>query len=110
VWNELKQVAGEGHEEWKRLNPTKKLDDAKFLTTAEVYGYSLDDGLEFPIGDQTINYFANGFDSLINFGFKTDVKKDYEALFSSYSAKLNGVRSEERRVGKEWRSRGWTEY
>src|SRR5256885_16314808 len=84
-------MAVEAHEELKRRNPSKKLDDAKFFTTAEVYNYSLNDGLEFPIGDKTINYFANGFDSLINFGFKTDVKKDYETLFSGYSAQLHGV-------------------
>jgi alpha-amylase len=37
-----------------------------------------------------VNYFENGFNSMINFEFKYDAQKDYEFIFSKYSAILNG--------------------
>jgi alpha-amylase len=30
-----------------------------------------------------VNYFENGFNSMINFEFKYDAQKDYEFIFSS---------------------------
>jgi alpha-amylase len=41
-------------------------------------------------GGSRVNFYENGFDSLINFAFKSDAGKSYEALFSDYSARLNG--------------------
>jgi alpha-amylase len=91
VWKELKTVASDAYEDWKRANPKKKLGDDKFYMTAEVYNYALKHGLVFDLGGgDTANYFAQGFDSLINFDMKSDAKADPETLFSSYSAMLNG--------------------
>ena len=92
VWKELKQVASGAYEEWKHQHPEQKLGDEPFYMTAEVYGYSLDQGVDFVMdGGSKINFYNNGFDSLINFGFKTDANKDPETLFSHYSEMLAGV-------------------
>jgi alpha-amylase len=91
IWKELKQVAGAAHEEWKRANPAKRLGNDKFFMTAEVYNYAINHGRKFDMGGgQMVDFFENGFDSLINFSMKEDAQKGAEALFSSYSAALNG--------------------
>jgi len=92
VWKEFQQFASATYEEWKRKHPTEKLGDEPFYMTAEVYGYSIDQGQNFAMdGGSTINFFDHGFNSLINFGFKSDANKDPENLFSHYSAQLTGA-------------------
>lgn len=91
VWKDLKKVASEAYEDWKRANPTKKLGDDKFFMTAEVYNYSLRHARKFDMGDgKAVDFYANGFDNLINFSMATDAKQGYEQLFSSYSQALAG--------------------
>jgi len=58
---------------------------------AEAYNYPVSDGQLFRMdGGSRINYYAHGFDAMINFGFKGDAKQDYETLFSRYSGSLSG--------------------
>ncbi len=91
VWKDLRSVASAAYEDWKRANPTKKLGDDKFYMTAEVYNYTPAQGVNFDMGSgDHANFYANGFDSMINFGMKVDAEQSYEALFADYSAKLNG--------------------
>lgn len=91
VWKELKVQASAAYEDWKRANPAKKLGNDKFYMMAEVYNYALKQGQVFDLGGgDSANYFAQGFDSLINFDMKSDARADAETLFSSYSAMLNG--------------------
>ena len=91
VWKDLKKVASEAYEEWKRANPAKRLGDDKFFMTAEVYNYSVRHGRQFDVGGgHPVDYFDNGFDSLINFSMAGDAKQNYEQLFSGYSQALNG--------------------
>jgi alpha-amylase len=90
VWKELKAVASTAFEEWKQANPGKALGDTPFYMTAEVYNYQLAEGRNADVGGTQIDYYANGFDSMINFGMKTDAAGTYEQLFSSYSAALHG--------------------
>ncbi len=91
VWKELKQVASAAYEEWKLANPAKRLGDDKFYMTAEVYNYAIGHARKFDMGGgQQVDFFENGFDSLINFSMIPDAKKGYEALFSSYSKSLAG--------------------
>jgi alpha-amylase len=91
VWKELKQEASRAYEEWKRANPAKRVGDLPFFMTSEVYGYSIGNGRKFDAGGGTlVDYFDNGFDSMINFSMKSDAKQGYEKLFSDYSAALNG--------------------
>jgi len=91
AWGELIKVASAAYEEWKRANPAKKLGDEPFYTTAEVYNYKITDGRLFNMdGGSKVDYYAQGFNSLINFSLVYDAAKDYETLFSTYSAQLQG--------------------
>ena len=85
IWKELKQAASAAYEDWKKANPRKKLGDDKFYMVAETYNYSIAHGPAFDLGDVKVNYFANGFDSMINFTLKSDAKGDYESLFAAYA-------------------------
>jgi alpha-amylase len=89
VWAEFKKQCEYAFATWKKNNPAKVLDNTAFYTTGEVSGYNISGGLFYDFGDKKVNYFANGFNSLINFEFKNEAKKDYESLFSYYSSKLH---------------------
>lgn len=91
VWAELRKVALAAHDEWKSLNPQKVMGDGRFFMLAEVYNYNIAHGQDFDMGGgEKANYFANGFDGLINFGMVHDAKGDYESLFSKYASQLAG--------------------
>ena len=91
VWAELRKVALAAHEDWKRANPKKVLGDGRFFMVAEVYNYNIAHGQEFDMGGGAkANFFANGFDGLINFGMVHDAKGDYESMFGKYAAQLAG--------------------
>ena len=89
VWADFKNQCDYAFETWKKNNPTEVLDKNSFFTVAEVYNYGIGGGQEFDFGDKKVNYFKNGFNSMINFEFKYDSEKDYEFIFSKYSEKLN---------------------
>ncbi|MGZ5200106.1 MAG: alpha-amylase family glycosyl hydrolase [Telluria sp.] len=91
VWKELKKEASLAYEDWKRANPAKRVGDQPFYMTSEVYGYAIENGRQFDVGGgEKVDYFDNGFDSMINFAMAGDAKQGYEKLFSAYSALLNG--------------------
>ncbi len=89
VWADFKTECEAAFRQWKDHNPKKVLDNNKFYTIAEVYNYGISGGQDFDFGDRKVNYFKNGFNSMINFEFKWDAKKDYEFIFSKYSGKLH---------------------
>lgn len=89
VWDDFKTQCNYAFQQWKKNNPEKVLDDNKFYTIAEVYNYGISNGKSFDFGDKKVNYFANGFDNMINFEFKWDAQHEYEYIFSKYSTKLN---------------------
>ncbi|MEC5395525.1 alpha-amylase family glycosyl hydrolase [Bergeyella sp. RCAD1439] len=90
VWKVFQKVCQDAFDEYKRNNPSKVLDGAPFFTVGEVYGYGLSQKQLYDFGDRKVNYFQNGFGSLINFDFKGDANGTYEALFSRYSEVLHG--------------------
>jgi alpha-amylase len=91
IWKELRLVAEGAHEDWKRAHPGQVLGDGKFYMLAEVYNYNIAHGRQFDMGGGAmVDFFDNGFDSMINFGLVWDAKQDYETLFSKYSAALQG--------------------
>jgi len=91
VWAELRKVAMAAHDEWKSLNPKKVLGDGRFFMVGEVYNYNIAHGVNFDMGGgEKANFYANGFDGLINFGMVHDAKGDYESLFSKYAEQLAG--------------------
>lgn len=88
VWQELFKEATLALAEWKKNNPETKRDNLPFYMVGEVYGYSINSGDGYDFGDKSVNYFDHGFNSLINFSFKSDVNNSYEALFSGYSDRV----------------------
>lgn len=85
VWYDFAKVCQTAFSEYKRKNPTKVLDDNSFFTVGEVYGYNIGGKRFYDFGDKKVDYFANGFNSLINFDFRNEAKLNYEELFSKYS-------------------------
>lgn len=89
VWKEFQKVAQAAFDEYKLKNKGKVLDNSPFFTVGEVYGYGISQKQNYDFGDKKVNYFQNGFQSLINFDFKGDATKSYEEIFSNYSGILN---------------------
>ncbi|OYT17230.1 MAG: alpha-amlyase [Bacteroidetes bacterium 4572_77] len=88
VWDDLGKEAQIAFEYWKKNNSEAIQENQDFFMMGEVYNYNLMSGPLFDFGDRKVNYYENGFHSLINFGFKSDAYQEYEELFSSYSNKL----------------------
>jgi alpha-amylase len=80
-WKELKEQCSKALKEWKKANPSKKLDDSDFWMTGEVWGQKVG----------RTSYYDNGFDSLINFGFQMDAANlnNINSTYESYAKKLN---------------------
>ncbi|WP_372767168.1 alpha-amylase family glycosyl hydrolase [Lutibacter sp.] len=91
VWGDFKNECNYAFKFWKENNPDKVLDANDFYLVGEVYNYSISGGQIFDFGDKKVNYFENGFNSLINFEFKWNAAQlsSYEALFSKYNTILN---------------------
>lgn len=89
IWQELKEAAEAAFREWKAANPGLVLDEEDFYMVGEVYGYHVEAEKMYDYGDRKVDFFANGFEGLINFSFKQDATDTYESLFSKYSALLN---------------------
>lgn len=91
VWGDFKNECNYAFKLWKEYNPRKVLDNNNFYLVGEVYNYSISGGQIFDFGDRKVNYFENGFNSLINFEFKWNAAQltSYEALFSKYGTILN---------------------
>jgi alpha-amylase len=91
VWGDFKNECNYAFSFWKENNPDKMLDANDFYLVGEVYNYSISSGQIYDFGDKKVNYFENGFNSLINFEFKWNAAQlpSYEALFSKYNAILS---------------------
>ena len=70
TWKELYSEASYAFNTWKRKHPEEVLDDNPFFMVGEVYGYKISSGHEYDFGDKKVDYFDNGFNSLINFRIK----------------------------------------
>lgn len=89
VWADFDLVCKNSFDDFKKNNPNKVIDNNDFFLVGEVYNYGIHGKQWFDFGDKKVNYFENGFNSLINFDFKGDAKKSYEEIFSNYSTILN---------------------
>ena len=90
AWKVLEEQAKVAFAEWKSKHPNEVLDDNEFYILGELYGYGIDGKRYYDFGDKKVDYFAHGFDNMINFQFKYDAKQlDYETLFSKYSTILS---------------------
>lgn len=90
VWKDFKTECDYAFTEWQKNNWTKFENKQDFYLVGEVYGYNISAGKQYDFGDKKVNYFNNGFQSLINFELKWNAKqmKGYEALFAKYSTIL----------------------
>ena len=89
VWDEFKKECELAFSTWKENNQEKVLDDNNFYMVGEVYDYDIiSSGRSFDFGDKKVDYYAYGFNSMINFEFKKNATNDYESLFSQYSNNL----------------------
>jgi alpha-amylase len=90
VWADFRKECEYAFQLWKKNHPDKVLDDNEFYSVGEVYGYNISNEFIYDFGDKKVNYFADGFNELINFEFKYNAQSNYEELFSKYSEILNG--------------------
>jgi alpha-amylase len=88
VWADFQKVCQMSFTEFKKNNPKKVLDNHDFFTVGEVYGYYIGGKRFYDFGDKKVDYFENGFNSLINFDFRNEAKMNYEELFSKYDGIL----------------------
>ncbi|EPF13016.1 Alpha-amylase precursor [Cedecea davisae] len=70
AWQQLKDQASAALVEWKKANPEKKLDDAPFWMTGESWGH----------GVMKSDYYASGFDAMINFDYQEQAAKATDCL------------------------------
>lgn len=89
IWVALKTECSATFNEWKKDNPAKKIDAEDFYMVGEVYGFGIGGTRAFDYGNKAVDFFDNGFESMINFSFKNDANGTYEQLFSKYNAALN---------------------
>ncbi|MGH7581550.1 MAG: alpha-amylase family glycosyl hydrolase, partial [Gemmatimonadales bacterium] len=86
---ELKREAEVALADWRRAHPAQALDRLPFYLMGEVYGWEPSQGRGYDFGDRTVDFFAHGYDGLINFGFKRDAAGSLDSLFTGYSATLH---------------------
>jgi alpha-amylase len=100
IWGELYAEALKALRDWKNENAEEKLDDLDFYMVGEIYNYSIYDGLNYTYdGDTAINFFDEGFHSMINFSLKWELKdKHPEKVFSTYDSLLNQGELKEKSV------------
>jgi alpha-amylase len=85
---ELRREADLAFADWKAAHPDLVLDDLPFYMMGEVYNWGPGGGRAYDFGDRSVDYFAYGYDGLINFGFKQDAAAPLDDLFTRYAAVL----------------------
>ena len=60
-----------------------------FYMVGEVYGWEPGKGRAYDFGDRTVDYFAHGYDALINFGLKRDAAGSLDSVFTGYARVLH---------------------
>ncbi len=83
---ELAREASRAYEEWKAANPDAFLVNRPFWMLGEVYNYDVAGGRGFDFGDRTVDFFAYGYDALVNFGFKARAGGGLDALDALYGS------------------------
>jgi alpha-amylase len=87
---ELKREAEAALAEWRRRNAPLVRDSLPFYLMGEVYGWEIGHGRRYDFGDRAVDYFAHGYDGLINFAFKRDAAGPLDSLFTAYAGALAG--------------------
>ncbi len=87
---ELKTQADLAFSDWKRAHPEQVLDGLPFFMVGEVYGWDPSQGRLYNYGDSAVDFFAHGYDGLINFGFKRDAAGPLDSVYARYASALRG--------------------
>ena len=87
---QLKREAEAALAEWRQGHPRRISGDLPFYMVGEVYGWELSGGRDYDFGDRRVDFFAHGYDALINFGFKRDASARLDSVFTAYAAMLHG--------------------
>lgn len=87
---ELEREAVVALAEWRRAHPGRLRGDLPFHMMGEVYGWELGHGRTYDFGDRVVDFFAHGYDGLINFGFKRAAAGGLDSLFTAYAGALRG--------------------
>ena len=85
---ELKREAERALADWRLAHPAQALDTLPFYMMGEVYGYGVGPARSYDFGDRSVDFYAHGYDGLINFGFKAEAAGSLDSVFSRYSAAL----------------------
>ena len=85
---ELKREAERAFADWKQAHPAQVLDSLPFYMMGEVYGYGVGPERAYDFGDRSVDFFAHGYDGLINFGFKAEAAGPPDEVYTKYSAAL----------------------
>ncbi|MGZ8392189.1 MAG: alpha-amylase family glycosyl hydrolase [Gemmatimonadales bacterium] len=85
---ELKREAADALAGWRHSHPAEARGSIPFYMVGEVYGWELGQGRDYSFGDRSVDFFSNGYDALINFGFKSD-SGSLDGLFTRYSSTIN---------------------
>ena len=85
---ELKTEAQRAFADWKRAHPAQVLDTLPFYMMGEVYGYEPGQGRSYNFGDRAVDFFAHGYDGLINFGFARAAAGPLDTVYARYSTTL----------------------
>lgn len=92
VWERLWAEASLAYKEYQKSHQDPVLDQGdEFYMVGEVYNYYISGGRDYNYGDMTVDFFDAGFESLINFDFKSDANNSFEAIFTKYDTLLNGA-------------------
>lgn len=84
VWATFNKEAQRAYATWKKNNPKKMMHDDPFFILGELYGYESSGGRAYYFNETPVDYFDNGFDAMINFGFKRHAIAPYGELFARY--------------------------
>ncbi len=87
---ELRREADAALAEWRQGHPRRISGDLPFYMVGEVYGWELGGGRRYDFGNRKVDFFAHGYDALINFGFKRDAAARPDSLFTAYAAAMHG--------------------
>ena len=85
---ELKREAERALADWKQAHAAQVRDSLPFYMMGEVYGFGVGPERAYSFGDRTVDFFAHGYDGLINFGFKAEAAGSLDSVFAKYSAAL----------------------
>lgn len=93
IWGVLKREADIALADWRRRHSKRLTPDMPFYMVGEVFNYGVSDfaqarGRDYDYGDRKVDFYANGFDALINMDFPTHAAAPVDDQFQSYAKQL----------------------